>query len=243
MNRKRAASSEIEVSVLGAFEFSVGGKPHHDLPRGSQSLLAFLALRDRPLSRTALAGTLWPEASEEHAYASLRSALSRLSEIQRTVVRVTSQELSLADGVSVDIRDARLLAHRLLNPGADRDRDLGNQAISTLSVDLLPDWYDDWAVVEAEEWRQLRLHALDALAERLTAAGHYSDAISAALAAVKAEPLRETAHAALIRVYLAEGNRAEALAAYERYRAMLVSELGLEPTPLIQALIKDLQQP
>jgi DNA-binding SARP family transcriptional activator len=192
------------------------------------------------VARTALAGTLWPEASEEHAYASLRSALSRLSEVDRTVVRVTSQELALADGVFVDIRDARLLAHRLLNPGMEQAGDLSDRAISTLSVDLLPDWYDDWAVAEAEEWRQLRLHALDALADRLTRNGRYADATSAALAAVKAEPLRETAHAALIRVYLAEGNRAEALAAYEHYRALLSSELGLEPTALLNTLIEDL---
>jgi DNA-binding SARP family transcriptional activator len=228
------------VSVLGSFGFAVGGKPRRGLPHGSQRLLAFLALRDRAVTRTAAAGTLWPEASEDHAHASLRSALSRLDRIERKVVRVTFQELSLADGVAVDIRDARLLAHRLLNPGMGRDSDLSDQAIATLSVDLLPDWYDDWAVVEAEEWRQLRLHALDALAERLTAAGRYADATSAALACVKAEPLRETAHAALIRVYLAEGNRAEALSAYQYYRALLRTELGVEPTSQIQALIKDL---
>ncbi len=221
----------------------MGGEPRRDLPHGSQRLLAFLALRDGAVARSALAGTLWPEASEEHAHASLRSALSRLSEIDRTVVRTTFQELSLADGVFVDIRDARSLAHRLINRGAGSDHDLNDRAISTLSVDLLPDWYDDWAVAEAEEWRQLRLHALDALADRLTAAERFGDATSAALAAVKAEPLRETAHAALIRVYLAEGNRAEALAAYEDYRALLSSELGLEPTESIQSLIKDLRQP
>ncbi|HLF79747.1 MAG TPA: bacterial transcriptional activator domain-containing protein [Dehalococcoidia bacterium] len=166
-----------------------------------------------------------------------------MTEIERTIVRVTFQELALADGVLVDIRDARLLAHRLLNPGAGPDLDLGDRAISTLSVDLLPDWYDDWAVAEAEEWRQLRLHALDALAERLTAAGRFADATSAALAAAKSEPLRETAHAALIRVYLAEGNRAEALAAYQNYRELLHAALGLEPSPLLRALVKDLQQP
>jgi DNA-binding SARP family transcriptional activator len=243
MNRRRSVSSDLEVSVLGSFSFSVHGKPRRDLPHGSQRLLAFLALKDRSVARAALAGTLWPEASEEHSHASLRSAISRLSEIDRTVVRITSQELALADGVHVDIRDARLLAHRLLNPGLDIAGDLGDRAISTLSVDLLPDWYDDWAVAEAEEWRQLRLHALDGLAERLTAAGRFADATSAALAAVKAEPLRETAHAALIRVYLAEGNRAEALAAYEHYRALLDSELGVEPTSLIQAVMKDLLQP
>jgi DNA-binding SARP family transcriptional activator len=236
-------ADESVVSVLGSFGFSVGAKPRRGLPHGSQRLLAFLALRDRAVTRTPAAGTLWPEASEDHAHASLRSALSRLDRIERKVVRVTFQELSLADGVAVDIRDARLLAHRLLNPGMGRDSDLSDRAISTLSVDLLPDWYDDWAVVEAEEWRQLRLHALDALAERLTAAGRYADATSAALAAVKAEPLRETAHAALIRVYLAEGNRAEALSAYQHYRALLRTKLGVEPTSLIQGVIQDLQQP
>jgi DNA-binding SARP family transcriptional activator len=158
---------------------------------------------------------------------------------ERTVVRTTSQELQLADGVSVDLREARLLAHRLLNPGRSLDADLTDYAISLLSVDLLPDWYDDWAVVEAEEWRQLRLHALDALAGRLTALGRFANATSAALAAVRAEPLRETAHAALIRVYLAEGNRAEAIDAYENYRALLQEELGLNPTPAMFALIKD----
>jgi len=215
----------------------------HDLPFGSKRLLAFLALSDRSMDRNAISGALWPDASEEHAHASLRSALSRLNETTRTVIRVTSQEVQLAAGVVVDLRDARLLAHRLMNPGFSIEKDLNDQAIAVLSIDLLPDWYDDWAVAESEEWRQLRLHALDALAERLTAARQFGDAISAALAAVRAEPLRETAHAVLIRVYLAEGNRAEALAAYSNYREMLRSELGLDPTSHIHDLIRDIEQP
>jgi DNA-binding SARP family transcriptional activator len=233
-------TSEFEVSVLGSFGFSVGGKPHRDLSHGSQRLLAFLALRDRSVIRTAIAGTLWPEASEKHAYASLRSELSRLDGIARTLIRGTFQELALADRVAVDIRDARRLAHRLLKPGAALEGDLSSEAIALLSEDLLPDWYDDWAVAEAEEWRQLRLHALDALAEQLIAARRYGDATSAALAAVKAEPLRETAHSILIKVYLAEGNRSEALEAFERYRALLFDELGLQPTPALLALVNDL---
>jgi DNA-binding SARP family transcriptional activator len=151
--------------------------------------------------------------------------------------------LALADGVLVDIRDARSLAQRILNGDRGADDDLGHRAISTLSVDLLPDWYDDWALAEGEAWRQLRLHALDTLAERLIASGRHADATSAALSAVKAEPLRETAHAALIRVYLAEGNRAEALAAYKHYRDLLSIEMGLEPTHLIRSLVEPLERP
>ena len=46
---------------------------------GSQRLLSLLSLRDRALVRASVAGTLWPESTEGHAYSSLRSALGRLS--------------------------------------------------------------------------------------------------------------------------------------------------------------------
>jgi hypothetical protein len=81
--------------------------------------------------------------------------------------------------------------------------------------------------VEAEDWRQLRLHALEALAGRL-----------AASAAVRAEPLRESAHAALIQVHLAEDNQSEALREFTRYRTPLHAELGLEPTPRLCRLAR-----
>ncbi len=140
--------------------------------------------------------------------------------------------------VEVDVRDALALAQRLLDGVAPAPPDdVGTDAIELLSNDLLPGWLDEWVVSEAEEWRQLRLHALEALADRLIAASRFSDAAGAAMAAVKAEPLRESAHAALIRVHLAESNQSEALRQFERYRSLLRSELGIEPTARISELI------
>jgi DNA-binding SARP family transcriptional activator len=235
----------LEIGVLGGFRFWVRGKDALPALAGnSQRLLAFLALRERSVTRTAAAGTLWPEASEHHAHASLRSAISRLTQIAHEAILVSVHDLSLTDDVTVDIRESRALAHRLLNRSEqEQEGDLSDRAITALSADLLPDWYDDWVIIEAEDWRQLRLHALDELTERLIASGHYADASGAALAAVKAEPFRETAHANLIRVHLAEGNQAEALAAFERFRELLRAELGLEPSPMLQALVKDLRSP
>ena len=210
---------------------------------GSQRLLALLSLRDRALMRASVAGTLWPESTEEHAYSSLRSALGRLSRLTRDAVVVTPLDLCLADDVTVDIRESRALAHRLLDPGATlSEADLSAQAIAALSLDVLPDWYDDWVLVEAEEWRQLRLHALDALADRLLNERRFGEATGAALAAVRAEPLRESARALVIRVHLAEGNQSEALAEFNRYRTLLRAELGLEPTPRLCELVADLQR-
>jgi DNA-binding SARP family transcriptional activator len=232
------------VSLLGGFKFELAGDARLALSGGSQRLLAFLALRDRAVERTAVAGTLWPEASEGHAHASLRSALSRLGKLTRDAVLVTVLDLDLGAGVAVDIRESQALAHRLLKPGvAPCEGDLSAAAVSALSTDLLPDWYDDWVLLEAEDWRQLRLHALEALAARLTTDGRWGDAASAALAAVAAEPLRESARATLIRVHLAEGNQSEALTEFGRYRALLHAELGVEPTPRLTDLVGDLQKP
>jgi hypothetical protein len=72
--------------------------------------------------------------------------------------------------------------------------------------------YEDWALVEAENWRQLRPHALEAVAGVLADAGRFGEAVGAAQAAVDADPLRESPHAALIAVHLREGNQSEALA-------------------------------
>lgn len=205
---------------------------------GSQRLLAFLAVRDRMVTRNLVAGTLWPESSGERAGASLRSAVSRLDGAARDAVKVTSHDLSLGDELVVDMHKARALANRLLDrDGPHPDNDISSPAVLALSDDLLPGWYDDWAVMAADDWHQLRLHALEAVAARLMIADRLPEAAVAAVAAVRAEPLRESSRAALIRVHLAEGNQFDAVSEFERYRVLLRAELGVEPTSRLSALL------
>ncbi|MFC9681484.1 BTAD domain-containing putative transcriptional regulator [Streptomyces sp. NPDC056948] len=96
--------------------------------------------------------------------------------------------------------------------------------------DLLPDWDEDWVVLEREWLRRLRLQALDTLAERLTRQGRPALALEAALASIRVEPLREDPHRAVISAHLAEGNVIEALRHYEAFRHLLRTELGTEPS-------------
>jgi DNA-binding SARP family transcriptional activator len=232
-----------ELSLLGGFVFSVGGDALLGISAGSQRLLAFLAVRDRLVTRTQVAGTFWPESTDEHAGASLRSAVSRLDGAARQAVKVTARDLGLAEGVVVDVHHSQSLANRLIDRDSPRsDADIGAGAVSELTKDLLPGWYDDWALIAAEDWHQLRLHALEAVAARLTDADRLAEAAAAALAAVRAEPLRESARAALIRVQVAEGNQSEALGEFERYRVLLHAELGIEPTSRLRRLLDGLQR-
>ena len=231
---------ESELSVLGGFVFSVGGDAILGVSAGSQRLLAFLAVRDHVMTRHRVAGSLWPDSTDGQAGASLRSAVSRLDDT-RQAVNVTPGDLGLRDELVVDVHHARSLARRLIDSDApEEDIDIGTQAVAALSDDLLPGWYDDWAVIAAEDWRQLRLHALEAVARRLTAAERPAEASSAARAAVRAEPLRETSRAALIRVHMAAGNQSEALGEFERYRVLLQAELGVEPTEKLRQLLGNL---
>jgi SARP family transcriptional regulator, regulator of embCAB operon len=232
---------ELELSLLGAFGLVNGAVPVV-LGTGSQRLLAFVALQERPTSRDTIAGTLWPDVSEAQAHASLRSAIWRLEQIARDALEIDVLELDLTQAVKVDYRNSEALAHRLLIfDTMPSERDMSAEAIEALASDLLPDWYEDWAVIEAEDWRQLRMHALESMAERLLEGERFGDAIAAARAAARVDPLRESPHAILIRIHLAEGNQSEALREFREFATLMRDELGVEPTPRLSALVGHLQ--
>ena len=208
------------------------------LPLSAQRVLAFVALHDRPLQRLFVAGNLWLDTTEERANACLRTALWRLGQLSCPLVDSTSSHLALAEGVWVDVRETKALARRLLRSAPlERAEELDDLCGAG---ELLPDWYDDWVLIERERFRQLRLHALESLCEELTGAGRFAEAAEAGLAAVEAEVLRESAHRVLIKAYLAEGNPSEAIRQYRFFRDVLKTQLGLDPSPLLTELMGSL---
>lgn len=219
--------------LLGGWQLVCSGATLH-LPVSGQRLLAFLCLHGRS-SRSRLAGTLWPEASERHAYGSLRSALWRVQKSSAGVLVSSGDQLGLDASVGVDVRDLLLDIRRLLDgmvPPSESSIP-GN----LLDGELLPGWYDDWVLFERERLRQLRLHALETLALTMAGVGRFAAAVEAGLAAVRIEPLRESAHRVVVRVHLAEGNVTEALRQYEVCRALFRDELDLEPSALLTDLL------
>jgi DNA-binding SARP family transcriptional activator len=232
-------SSGVSLGLLGGFTLTVKGVPV-TLPATAQRLLALLALRGRPLCRTRVCGALWPDAPANRANASLRSTLWRTHRLCAGAVDTTGNDLALDPAVGVDLHSAQRRAGRLLDGRVRSEEVLDGQTREYLSTPLLPGWYDDdWVVVEREYYDQLRLNALEAMCARLTAAHRYGEAVEAGLSAVRAEPLRESAHERLIRTHLAAGNRWEAIRQYERCRRVLDAELGLAPSPRLAALLPD----
>jgi DNA-binding SARP family transcriptional activator len=225
-----AADAFIRLEVLGCFRLVVDNHP--PIVAGpSQRLLAYLAVQDHPQRRSHLAGTLWPESSESHAHASLRSALWRLRATASQLIGPSEQFIGLDPAVAVDYRESCELAWRLIadtdiaSPGEDDRIDR-----CSLLNDLLPGWYDEWAISERERFRQLRLHALESLCNRLRRQHRFAEAIHVGYSVLACEPLRENIHKILIRSFLEEGNVSEAYRQYDVLRVTLRHALGVEPS-------------
>jgi len=226
----------VRLGLLGGFRLSIEAE-EVPLPMNAQRLVSFLALHDQPLLRTFVGGSLWGRSTERHAGGSLRSALWRLRHPTYALVSLTSDHIALSPTVDVDLREGEALAHRVLDPSQDLD-DVADVNEEVLSADLLPDWTEDWVLMERERYHQLRLRALEALCQRLTAKGRFGQAVQAGIAAVAGEPLRESARRALIEAHLAARNVAAALREYDLFRQLLHDELGLVPSPDLSALVE-----
>jgi DNA-binding SARP family transcriptional activator len=227
-------TATVGVALLGGFECRYGDESV-PLSPCTQRLVAFLALQERPLQRVHVAGTLWIDSTEDHANASLRTALWRVQSLTPALVDRTSTHLALAGEIPVDAREIAALAHRVLAGGHLGPEDVSHLAGAKV---LLPDWYDDWVVIERERLRQLCLHALEHLSAAARAQGRFAQATQAGLAAVALEPLRESAHRAVIEAHLAEDNASEALHHYRLFERLLDSKLGLQPSPGLQELVR-----
>ncbi|WEH41195.1 BTAD domain-containing putative transcriptional regulator [Streptomyces sp. AM 2-1-1] len=224
------------LGLLGHFHL-FARTDHVFLPPTAQRLMALLALHQDGVARTRAAGLLWPDLTDRHAAASLRSTLWRLSRRsgQRLVETGAGDSLlHLHGAVRVDLHGAAAQAHRLATrPPAEPP----DTVPAELREDLLPGWSDERLVLAREHFHQTRLHALESLSRHLVRAGANTAAMECAMTALRAEPLRESAHRAVTETHLAEGNVAEALRHYDLYRHRLRTELGLAPSSSYRALL------
>jgi DNA-binding SARP family transcriptional activator len=85
---------------------------------------------------------------------------------------------------------------------------------------------------------ELRLTALERRIEADLALGRSSELVGELEALVIEQPLRERLRGQLMLALYRSGRQAEALAAYQATRRMLIGELGIEPSPVLQELEK-----
>jgi DNA-binding SARP family transcriptional activator len=231
----RAPRAALGLHLLGGFRATDRGADL-SLPPSTWRLIAFLALAERPVDRGRVASSLWMDKSEERAHANLRSCLWRLRQVDVELVYCTPTHLQIGGLVDIDVREFVRLSRELVDQRVPLDVDEVDTGWFT--AELLPDWYDDFVETEREQFRQLRLHALEALALRLSGAGRSDRALDVALTAVSAAPLRESAHRVVLAIHLDEGNVSEALRHYRTMCVLFERQLAVEPSDAARRLVE-----
>lgn len=177
-------------------------------------LLAWLALQG-PTPRGKLATLLWPEAGSERARAALRQRLARLKKAAGVELLAAGETAALVHDVVHEAADGELLATIELDP----ESELGA-----------------WLAAQRAKGRQLRAEWLAAAAAQAEAEGELAAALSHAQALVELDPTSEHAHRRVMRLHYLRGDRAAALAAYERCREVLRRELKVAPSDETETL-------
>jgi DNA-binding SARP family transcriptional activator len=217
--------------LLGGFELLSPSGPV-EAPLGVQRLLAYAALQDRSVMRTRVAADLWPEATGTRAATNLRSTVWRCNRVG-PLLACTAQSLRLDVSVGVDVAELTAAAEQMHAGGIAEA-----PFLAAINLELLPGWQEDWVTLERERLRQLELRVLDFLIVDRADHGRVGEALDAALRAIRLEPLRESSHRDLIRLYVASGNRTAALTHYEGFASLLHRELDLSPEPATTALVE-----
>jgi DNA-binding SARP family transcriptional activator len=235
--------SGYRLNVLGGFELRSESGAIVRLPtRKAEALLAYLALTpQRGQSRDSLAALLWGDDAAQSARATLRQTLSLLGKaLGRGALLTQGRAVALAPGALQT--DAHEFA---CSNGDEGNAEALERAAALYRGELLAGLavsepsFETWLLAERE---RLREHAVDLLAHLVRVRrqrGELDRAIQAALRLLALDPLLESAHRALMRLYVQQGRRGAALRQYQACVSVLERELGAEPEPETRQLYNE----
>ena len=217
VDRARVApDAGCELRLLGAPALAVADRLIALSPKDA-GLLALAALAG-PIRADRVAALLWPAASARRADTSLRQRLYRLRREAALPLVSAGGLLQLSPETRTD------LAATLEQIASDEYAGAG-ELLGDLDYEALPDMAE-WVRAQRRVWREQRDGALAAAADRCEKAGVVVRGLAYAQRHVASDPLAEHAQRRLMRLHYPRGDRAAAIAAFERFEQRLKDELG-----------------
>jgi DNA-binding SARP family transcriptional activator/pimeloyl-ACP methyl ester carboxylesterase len=228
----------MEVRLLGPVEIDLGDGPPLVLGAAKErSLVASLALAGGAVVATdALIWSLWGEDPPAAARKTLQTYVWNLRQVlgsDRVVTDPVGYRLAV-DPDEVDVHRFRELVRagdEALRAGATADaRSLLADALSLWRAEPFTGVAQHTGLgAEAVRLEQERLAALEARIAADLAAGLHGELVGELELLVHEHPFRERLWGHLMVALYRSGRQADALAAYQRVRRILLDELGLEP--------------
>lgn len=245
-NSARPPGARVHLKLLGSFEGVLEAGQELVLQRRkARALLAYLALNPgQEHSRDKLVSLLWGTSDAEHGRASLRQALSAL----RKSLGGAADRVLNADGDSVSVNADALDvdATEFVRLAAADSVETLRQCVALYRGDLCEGMdprepaYEEWLEAERARYRELARAAMVRLLDRLLDGEALEDAVQTALRLLAMDPLQESVHRTLMRLYAGMGRRNVALRQYETCRKTIRRELDVELEPATKQVYLEL---
>jgi predicted ATPase/DNA-binding SARP family transcriptional activator len=232
--------------LLGPVEVRVDGRAL-PLPGARQRLLLAVLLvnANRMVPAVRLIDELWGADLPADPRAALRTQVARL----RRALGPAGRDLAtLEGGYRLTVPRGGLDVCRFEDALAEAARADGEPALRLLdeAVGLcrgpaLGELADrPFALATAARLEELRVAAAERQAELLLSLGRPEEAVAALGALLAEHPEREQARGLLMQALYRTGRQTEALATIRSWRRHLATELGLDPSPALQAIEQDI---
>ena len=206
-----------------------------------RALLALLLTRaNEVVSADRLIDELWPSGQPQNAANALQYHVSQLRKMLGGGGAIITQPPGYV--IRVGTKELDLLRFEQL---VDEAEHAAPGAAARLLHEALELWrgppladvaHESFAQTEIVRLEELRIRALELRLEADLALGRNRELVAELEALVRGNPLRERLRAALMRALYGAGRQADALEVYRQTRELLVEELGIEPSPALQAL-------
>ena len=237
-------SSDLRIFLFGSPRIEYRGHSIKLERRKALALVAYLACAEHRQSRDVLAELLWPDLDRDHGRSALRSALLALTTpVATTWIEADRMTVGLkSDVVWIDVH-AFSTAHSGNNSHGHSATTICAQCVAYFEQQIvlyqsgfmagfyLSDCpsFEAWQLAEHEWLRREFADILRRLSAYFVETRHYPQAIKHTQHWLATDPLHEPAHRQLMRLYVANGQRAEALRHYKQSVDLLDAELATPP--------------
>lgn len=247
----------LHVQTLGAFRTWRGDvevtSREWQRDKARQLFQLFITERGRWLQRDEVVERLWPSLGRDAAMRDFKVALNALNKAvepahapedafayvarEGTAYRLRPEDDLWLDAAEFERRCEAGLRGPLAGPDSPETLGQLRSAMALYGGDYLPEaLYEDWAAETRERLLTLYLRAADRLAAALIERGQYEEALNACQAILARDACWERAYRLMMQAYRAQGNRPQALRAYQRCVEVLREQLDVAPSPETVAL-------
>jgi DNA-binding SARP family transcriptional activator/predicted ATPase len=245
----------IRLLLLGPSHFELDDQPVDLQRRKVLALLVYLAVTNDAHPRDSLATLLWPDLDQSAARTALRRDLSALNKaLGHAWLEIDHESVRLKRGAALEAPGETFWLdldefHRLLRESERHGHPataactaclpLLEEAVGLYRGEFLAGFtlrdspeFDEWQFFQAESLRAEMASALERLVRGHSARGEEGAAYAIPYARrwLALDPLQESAHRALMRLYAVTGQHSAALRQYAECSRTLEQELGVPPS-------------